>query len=126
MALSPTMKRAVRHVADLLGEYARRQGWGSDDYRLFFRVNAAWGSIHVVFVALGFEGRDAYECYAAVEQFLRDSLEDEPDLFRSIGLVIRTPKQVDEGGIYAIGPGYFEVKPKGRRNLLKRTVRLVA
>jgi hypothetical protein len=126
MALSPTLKRAVRCVADLLGEYGREQGWGPDDYQLFFRVSGSWGNIHVVFVARGFEGHDPFECYSSVMQYLRDQLRTEPDLFGSIGLVIRTFKEVEEGGIFAIGPSYVEVKPKGRRDLLKRTVRLVA
>ena len=126
MALSPAMKRAVRHVADLLWEYGREQGWGPDDSRLFFRVNGAWGNIHVVFVAHGFEGHDPFESYSSVMQFLRDRLRDEPEQFGSIGLVIRTFKQFEEGGLHGIGPSYVEIKPKGRRDLLKRTVRLVA
>src|SRR4051812_5989919 len=114
MALSPTMKRAVRRVADLLGEFATQQGSGVEDWRLFFRVDPDWDRIRVIIVSNGFEGHDPYGSYAAVEQFLRDKLRDDPALFHAIGLVIRTFQQVDEGGIYAIGPDYFEVKPKGR------------
>jgi hypothetical protein len=126
MAFSPTMRRAVRRVADILGDYARKQGWGSDEFRLLFSVNEDWGKIHVVFLARGFEGRDPHKRYAEVDQYLRKNLREEPELFQSIGLVIRTFKQLEEGGPYAIGPGYEEVKPKGQRGLLKRTVRLIS
>jgi hypothetical protein len=125
MAQSATMKQAVRHVADLLQEFARIEGWNSDEFRLFFSVNKAWGRMHVVVAAEAFEGRDSFECYSAVDQFLRERLKDEPELFHSIGIVVRTMRQLQEGGIYSVGPDYFEVKVSGR-NLLRRTVRLVA
>ena len=114
------MKRAVRRVADVLGVYARLQGWWPLDFRLYFRVNGAWGKIHVNFVSDGFEGRDKFDCYQSILAFLKTRTADDPDLADAVGLVVSTFKQVEQGGLYAIGDEYTFVRP---RDLVKLTAR---
>lgn len=120
MALGRIMKRAVRRVTDLLGAYARKEGWwASADFRIYFRVNDAWGGLHFILVSDGFEGRDEFENYESVMTYLRHRLSDDPDLFGAIHLVIETFKQVAEGGLYAIGDDYKRAQP---RDLAVRTL----
>ncbi len=114
------MKRAVRRIADIFGVYARKQGWWPLDFRLYFRADEAWGRIHATFVSDGFEGRDNLECYQEILNFLRQRTMDSPDLAKAVGLVVCTFKQVEEGGIYAIGANSTFVRP---RDLVKLTIR---
>jgi hypothetical protein len=62
-------------------------------------------------VARAFNGRDYAASYRAVMNYLRKELAEEPGLFESIGLALRDFDQVDEGGIYAIGPDYEDAWP---------------
>ena len=106
---------AVNRIVRLLRGYAQGQGWGPEDYRLYFHVNERWNHVHIIFVARGFEGRDYFECYDSVWKHLEGGLKDSPELLSAIGLVIRTFKQVDEGGIYSIGSDYSEVPTEAGR-----------
>ena len=108
MALDPLMRRAVRLIAGAIEKYAADRGWGPADYRWFYRTNPDWGLVGVILVAEGFEGRDYFQDYQAVRSYLENALKDEPGLTMGPGIVLRTPKQVEEGGIYAIGPDYEE------------------
>jgi hypothetical protein len=113
MDLGRIMKRAVRRVANLLGAYARREGWwASANFRIYYRVDDAWGSLHFIFISDGFEGRDEFENYESVMSYLRRRLSDDPDLFGAIHLVVETFNQVAEGGLYAIGDDYQLAKPR--------------
>ena len=123
MAVSQSMKRAVRRIADALGVYARRMGWWPLDFRLYFRVNEAWGHIHVTFYAYAFEGRETFESYQAVMEFLRSRLNDDPELFHAVGLVVQSFKNLEGRGLHSIESHSRLVKP---RDLLKVAMREVA
>jgi hypothetical protein len=109
MAGGATLDRAVQRTAAVLRDYAREQGWGPEDFRLYASVSPEWEHIHVIFVSKGFEGRDYYESYASVKDYLSKRLADSPDLANALGLVIRDFKQVEQGGFYGIGPDYSEI-----------------
>jgi len=123
MAVSSNMKRACRRVADILGAYARTQGWWPLDFRLYFRVDENWGSIQVLFISDGFERRDYFESHQAIASFLKSRTADNPELAAAVGFVVRTFKQVEEGGIYSVGSDYTFVRP---RDLVKLTIRETA
>jgi hypothetical protein len=108
MAIDTTLRRAVRRIAEALTKYARRQGWKYDEYQIYYHVNSIWNKLHVIFVARGFEGRGDFQNYVSVREHLEKELADEPGLLDMLGLIVRSPKEVEEGGIYAIGPEYRE------------------
>jgi hypothetical protein len=123
MAISQSMKRAVRRIADALGVYARRRGWWPLDFRLYFRVNEAWGKIHITFYAYEFEGQETFESYQSVMNYLRTRLDDDPELLSALGLVVRSFKNLDGRGLHAIESHSRLVRP---RDLLKVAMREVA
>jgi hypothetical protein len=106
MARLTGIERANNRIHEILGEYAASQGWSPDDWNLYSWVNKDWGNLHVIFVSKGFNNADYYNHYDSVMNYLTEKLSDDPDLLGAIGLVIRTPDQVQEGGIYAIGEEY--------------------
>jgi hypothetical protein len=55
-----------------------------------------------------FDDQDPYKAAREVWAFLKQELKEAPDILRSLGLVVRSKKKVDEGGLYAIGPSYRE------------------
>jgi hypothetical protein len=110
MAVSATMRRAVRRIAEALTRFAKLQGWGDGDYQIYYVMDPKWGHIHVLFVANGFEKKKEYENYVLVREYLEKELGDMPGLLNHLGLVVRSSEQVDEGGIYAIGPPYREYR----------------
>lgn len=122
MGLSPNMKMAVRRVADVLGAYARLQGWWPQDFRLYYRADEKWGKIHFIFVSDGFEGRDETESYRSIMDYVSVRIHDDPDLVDALGLVLRSFNKMREGGIYSIGQSYSFIRP---RDLVKRAIREV-
>src|SRR5947209_5223451 len=106
MAAETTMRQAVREVADALTSYAQAQGWSDEEYWIYFSTNPDWGRVHFVFVAKAFDGRDSYERYKSVWDFLAKKLGHESDVLRSLNLVVNGKNEVDRGGIYQIGPEY--------------------
>ena len=123
MAVSQSMKRAVRRIADALGVYARRRGWWPLDFRLYFRVNEAWGRISVDFFAYEFEGKGTFENYQSVMDYLQTRLADDPELLNALGLVVSSFKNLEGRGLHAIESQSRLVKP---RDLLKVAMREVA
>jgi hypothetical protein len=117
------MKMAVRRLADVLGAYARREGWWPLAFRLYYRADGKWGKIHFIFVSDGFEGRNETESYRSIMDYVRMRIHDDQDLVGALGLVLRSFKQMSEGGIYSIGRSYAFVRP---RDLVKRAIREVA
>jgi hypothetical protein len=103
------LKRPILRIASALQSFAEEKGWAPEDYQTYVRVNQSAGRIHIIFVARGFEGTSDFARYAEVRSYLENKLKDATTLFQAIGLVVRTPRQVAEGGIYAIGPDYIEV-----------------
>lgn len=115
MAVNTTLKRALRLIAGALTDYAKDQGWSPDDYWIYYHINPKWDKIHMIFVAKGFEGKGDFQNYASVRRYLESKLADEPELLNYMGLIVRSLKQVEEGGIYAIGPEYRDDWTLSRR-----------
>jgi hypothetical protein len=111
MAVSSTLRRAVRGIAKNLMKYAQAQGWGPDDYLIYYRTNPNWDQVHFLFAARAFEGRDKFESYVAVRKYLEEELGDDTDLLGTLSLVIRDFAQLAKGGIYSVGPEYKEFRP---------------
>ena len=104
------MKRAIRRVVQLLQRYATAHGWHPGEYQIFIRSNEEWGRIEVILVAREFPGKDEFEQWESVIDFLEKELKDDRPLFEALHLNLRTFDQVAEGGLYAIGSGYEEVE----------------
>jgi hypothetical protein len=101
------MRRVERRVIDLFRGYARRQGWRSDRYKIYFVSNEDWGYILVLLVAERFPHADYYDNYSDVHDYLEAQLKGkESVLLRAISLALRTFDQVKEGGMYAIPPSF--------------------
>ncbi len=109
MASQAAMKRAILKVARILQGYATIQGWRPGEYRIFVHPNEEWGQIHFLLVAKAFPGKDYYEQWESVIDFLEKELKDDRPLFEALHLVLHTFDQVAEGGLYAIGSSYEEV-----------------
>jgi hypothetical protein len=110
MAISPTLRQARKRVAEALGEFAREQKWDPQDYKIFVRANKQWGHLQIILVLRDLEKLDYYDMYSTIWNFLREKLKDEPELVNYLGLVLRSFRQVEEGGIYTIEPDYMELK----------------
>jgi hypothetical protein len=108
MAEESEMRRSVFLIAGALTKFAKSQDWGDFDYWIFYKTNPDWDKVHFVFVAEGFNDQDPYESTRKVWSYLEKELVAQPDVLKSLGLVVRSKKKVDEGGLYAIGPGYTE------------------
>jgi len=115
MAVSTALKRALRLIAGALIDYAKDQGWSPEDYWIYYHINSRWDKIHITFVAKGLAGKGDFQNYASVRQYLESQLADEPELLNYMGLIVRSLKQVEEGGIYAIGPEYRDYWTLSRR-----------
>ena len=115
MGRGTIVRRAVRRIADALRAYADARGWSPEEFQVFARVNDRWGKIHIIFVSQRFENHPNFASYTSVRDFLRRELQDDPELDQAIGLVVRTPSQVEQGGIYAIGSGYVEIGTSSSR-----------
>jgi hypothetical protein len=98
MAYKAPMKRAMRRVVQLLQRYATPPGSRPGEYRIFLRANEKWGYINVIFVAKAFPGKDEFEQWESVSDFLEKELKDDRPHFHAIGLNLRTFDQVAEGG----------------------------
>ena len=105
---SEIVRRSVFLVAGALTKFAKAQGWEDLDYWIYYKTNPEWDKVHFVFVAKGFNDQDPYESTKSVWSYLEKELSGEQDVLRSLGLVVRSKKKVEEGGLYAIGPGYKE------------------
>jgi hypothetical protein len=108
MALEPTMKYAVRRIAEAFRAYAAAQEWRHDEYRILVEVNKDWGRIHVVFVAPRFQGVHPEDNWRSVIEFLDSFLINEPKLLESMNLTLRTFDQVQRGGLYSLSPNYVD------------------
>jgi hypothetical protein len=115
MADERLMRPVVRHFARLLSEYAASRGWSADRYKLFFLPDADWGQVVIIFVGPFPTDDEEHEDARFLEweqivEFLEKHLHDQPSLLTSYNLVLRTPEEVEEGGIYSIGPEYIDAQ----------------
>jgi hypothetical protein len=106
------LKRTMIRIAESLNRFAKEHSWNREDYSIYYKINNNWDKIHVLFVSRHFEAGKHFENYVAVMETLEQDLADEPGLINKVGLVVRSPKQVEEGGIYAIGPEFREFRFK--------------
>jgi hypothetical protein len=100
MALETEVIQPALRVAEALHRYAKAQHWDPESYRVFMTVNTNWGNIHVTFVSDAFKEDDINQ-FDDIIDFLEDDLRDEPELFRSIGLILQP---VEGYGFLAGGP----------------------
>ena len=105
MAIQASLKKAVRRLGSAFDAYAAGRGWERHDYDVYVRYNEHVGRISVVFVASEFEGEGYYERFENVMEFLEEELSDDPDLYRSINLVIWSRAQVESGSILTTPSG---------------------
>ena len=108
MAVSTILRRALRRIAGAITEYAKKNKWTEQDYWIYYQFNPDWDRLHILFVAKAFDLNSEFKNYASVQEFLTEVLADEPHLQELLGLVVRSKRQVDEGGIYSIGSDYRE------------------
>jgi hypothetical protein len=112
MAATTGLKRAMIRIAESLNRFAKEHSWNPDDYSIYYKLNTIWDKIHVLFISRHFEAGTHFENYVSVMETLEQDLADEPGLINKVGLVVRSSKQVAEGGIYAIGPEFREFRLK--------------
>lgn len=115
MADDRLMRPALRHFAQLLSEYARSRGWKPDQYKLYFLADADWGRVIIIVVGPFAPDDEEHEeerfkQWEEIVEFLQERLHDEPSLLHAYNLVLRTPEEVEEGGIYSIGRNYIEAQ----------------
>ena len=111
MALEFEVKQVVRRIAEAFDNFASEQGWDRGDYRILLRAKPDWGRFHVLLLARQFPGDTPRDQWITVMNFVTVDLDaDDPDLIRSVSLTLRTFDQVEEGGIYAIGRGFEDVR----------------
>ncbi len=123
MAFIDNLKQAARAVADTLGVYARSRGWKDDECRIAFRADRRKGQLYFIFASKHFDPEEELRNYVSVREYLGKRLADEPELLDAVGIVIETFEQLEEGGLYAIGPEYRAITP---RNLARVALREVA
>jgi|GEM_PF-1350724 len=102
------LQRCLRLVAGALTKYAQDKGWKPDSFGIFYRVNEDWGRVHIIFVSEHIDPQTKYQNYVDVLGYLRQTLDEDADLLDNLSLVTRSQEQVNQGGIYEIGPGYRE------------------
>jgi predicted trehalose synthase len=109
MALDRLMREAVDRIERAFREYAQDRHWSPDDYRVFVRLNQDWAQVHVVLVAKSYGGSDLDAEWERVMSFLDTRLSDLLDHLTSLNLTLRTFSQLEDGGIYRLGPDFVEV-----------------
>jgi hypothetical protein len=108
MAEDPEMRREVFLVSGALSKFAKEKGWKDSDYWIYYKPNPDWGRVYFVFVAEPLNDQDLYAATTEVWSYLQKELAEVPDVLKSLGLVVRSKKKVDEGGLYSIGPSFRE------------------
>lgn len=111
MAEDSGMMTAQFLIAPALDRFARSLGWKDHEYVIYYKTNPDWGRIHILFIAQGFNDRDEHQVTNEVWAHLQKELHDEPEILKSINLVVRSKKKVEEGGLYAIGSAYQKYWP---------------
>ena len=76
-AIGPTDRRG------LPGLRRAEQGWGPEDYRIYFSSNSDWGRIHIIFVVADVPAEMTYEPMGSVMDYLHEQLaRTSPELAR--------------------------------------------
>ena len=109
MANSKPMKSGILRIEKLLLDYAHSRKWKKNGARVYFRVNEDWGRIVIVFVGPFSDDEDKRDHeWEKIYEFLEKNLADDSILFHSINLVLRTPEEVSQGGVYSIDSDFVE------------------
>jgi len=91
MALEAVVTDSVVRVARSLHDFARGRGWSPEDYRISMTVNTVWDLARVRFVSDAFAGltdAEQLDMYDDIMDKLESDLQDEPGLYRSLGLTL--------------------------------------
>jgi hypothetical protein len=116
MASETTLRRVGEQISKAIREFAETHGWPAGDYRLFLHLNEDWYTAHVILAAEDFGGGEIRDKSRIVSKFLKENLPDFLKELNAFNLTLRTFSQIDEGGIYQIGPEFVDLD-----ELLKRT-----
>jgi hypothetical protein len=100
------MKPVLQRIATAIRNYASRQGWGAESYRVFAHLSLGWGRFHILVVLKGVPESSLDNQRLALLHYLRLELDD---LVESLDLTLRTEEQVKQGGIYAIGAEFEDI-----------------
>jgi len=95
-------------IAKALKEFATEQSWNAGEYKILFRASRRWGIIYVFFVTKDFGKFSNQDMWVMVWKHLEKSLATGPAIGYTIRLAVRDWKQVEEGGIYSIPPGFVD------------------
>jgi hypothetical protein len=115
VAKGTVLTRAVREIARALTKFATESNWNDEDYGIYFSIKSEWDQIYIIFVSKAFDAGTDFANYAAVQQFLNSYFAAEPQILNHLNLSVRSSRQVEQGGIYAIGPDYQEYWTMSRR-----------
>ena len=100
----------MQQLARALDEYAESQKWRTDEYQIFMRIDPEWELIQVVFISEHFAGEVTREHWPAITRHLDRKLPNIMGSAMSINLTLRTPQQIEEGGIYGLGHDFIDVR----------------
>lgn len=109
MAVSADVKRVIRRLANAILDYAKTRGWDREDVQLYYRWVPDWDRLHILVVIPDFEGGTEFQAWSSILTHLGEEFADDPEFMKHhLSLLVRTSQQVQEGGIYEIGPEYRE------------------
>ncbi len=109
MALEPAVRQAVQRIVQAFRDYATQQGWDRGDYRMWVRVNADWGRIHIILAAKAVLGGPTHDRWRSAKDHLVATFQDDdPDLARSVSLTLFTLDEIEQGGPHALSPQFVD------------------
>src|SRR5438270_13524532 len=90
-----TLRKIVGEVSFALTKYAEKQGWGKDDYWIYYYTNSDWNYVDFVYVSRHFRPEDERKNYVEVWEFLLDYFKDDPEILRYCSLIVSSKAKVD-------------------------------
>jgi len=102
MASDTALRSALTSVSRALNDFAIQRGWKAREYEILFAVSQEWGLIRAFFVVKDFEGLSETDMWGQVWDQLEKALKSGPDIGLSVGLVVHSWDQVNQGGLYSI------------------------
>jgi hypothetical protein len=109
MALNPTVKSILARICKALDDFSSEGGWRPGEYRILFRVSHRWGIIKIFFIIKDLGELSSQEMWVRVWDYLEKALAGE-DVVYTLRLSVRDWKQVEQGGIYSIPPGFVDAE----------------
>ena len=108
MVIEADTNLIVRMVASAIRDLAKKNRWGDDDFRLYYRTNPDWGQVAIILVAKSYPEADTHQQWRSTIQFLKAQFGENVELLETVTFVQYTFDQMNQGGIYAIPPNYQE------------------